>query len=148
MENYVGKIKLLYAQFNGKNLDLLDQYYAGDVSFRDPVTQIQGLENLKQYYSHAYQYVNSIEFLFSDIWHADERYCAEWEMKLSAQGLNSGKIFSVHGVSILHFDSQGLIRRHQDYLDLGEMVYEQIPIQGYVIKAIKHRLNVKAAGKL
>lgn len=142
MENHNQKIKSLYQQFKGNNLSLLDHFYASDVQFRDPIQSVTGLENLKKYYAKAYEHVRSIEFEFSDIFNQCLKYSASWRMDLSVQGLNSGKRYQVYGTSIIYFNVQGLIQQHQDYLDLGEMLYERIPIQGYVISKIKQRLKL------
>lgn len=141
MKNYSSKIQSIYNQFNGRNLEILDQFYAANVVFADPVVQIEGLGNLKSYYTHAYKLVKSIRFEFSDISHEANRYSCTWTMTLAVSGLNSGKPYSVEGVSILHFNPEGLITYHRDYLDLGAMVYERIPIQGAIVRAIKQRLT-------
>lgn len=146
MVDLTTKIKTLYNQFDGKNLDLLDKYYALDVSFCDPAFKIEGLDNLKKYYAHAYQHVTSIEFIFSDIVHADNKYCATWVMNIAINRLNGGRVYSVNGVSVLQFNKHGLIRYHRDYLDLGEMLYERIPMLGFIIRKIKARLGFALPG--
>jgi hypothetical protein len=142
MENYDKKIRSLYQQFKGNNLSLLDHFYAANVRFRDPIESLTGLEDLKRYYAKAYEHVKTIEFEFSNIFNQGLEYSASWRMDLTVDGLNSGKPYQVYGTSVLRFNGQGLIEEHRDYLDLGEMVYERIPIQGYVISKIKQRLRM------
>ncbi|MBK9322865.1 MAG: nuclear transport factor 2 family protein [Bdellovibrionaceae bacterium] len=141
------QIRDLYRLFDGKNLSILDSYYAPSVSFQDPVGRIEGLEMLKVYYSHAYKHVQSIEFIFSDIFRDADKYSASWVMNVRVPGLNSGKEYSVTGNSVIHFNGSGLIVYHRDFLDLGEMVYEKIPFQGFVISKIKQRLKPKSKSK-
>jgi hypothetical protein len=141
MEKHSQKIRSLYKQFTGKNLSILDDFYAKTVQFRDPVQSVTGLEDLKKYYAKAYEHVKTIEFEFSDIFNEGLKYSASWRMDLSVNGLNSGNLYQVYGTSIICFNSQGLIQEHRDYLDLGEMLYERIPIQGYFISKIKQRLK-------
>ena len=54
--------------------------------------------------------------------------------------LNKGKEFVVQGVSEIHFENN-LVTYHRDYFDMGEMVYERIPIFGWITKKIKNRLK-------
>ena len=44
------------------------------------------------------------------------------------------------GVSYLTFED-GKIREQRDYYDLGAMLYEHVPLVGYVIDKIKQRLT-------
>ena len=134
------KIISIYNQFNGKNLDLLDGFYAADVEFHDPVTSLKGLINLKDYYRHAYAHVKSIQFSFSEIIKDEEKYCSCWQMNIVIPTLNSGKQYTVTGNSRLNFNNDGLVNYHRDYLDLGEMVYEKIPIQGFLLRSLKKKL--------
>jgi hypothetical protein len=45
----------------------------------------------------------------------------------------------LEGISHLRFGEK--IDYHRDYFDLGQMVYEQIPLVGRIIKTIKKRLS-------
>ncbi len=129
-----------YNQFNGKNMDLLDGFYAADVEFHDPVTSLKGLGKLKEYYRHAYAHVTSIKFEFTEIIKDENKYCGCWQMKIVIPTLNSGKEYTVTGNSRLNFNKDGLVDYHRDYLDLGEMVYEKIPVQGFLLRLFKKKL--------
>ncbi|MFZ4405098.1 MAG: nuclear transport factor 2 family protein [Pseudobdellovibrionaceae bacterium] len=134
------KITDTFNGFNGLNLDRLDQFYDPKVVFTDPVTQIQGLPNLKKYYTHAYRKVISIRFEFSDILQEGCDYSAPWTMHLAVKGLNAGQEFNVSGLSHLKFNDKGLVVYHRDYVDLGEMVYERLPLLGALIRKLKKLL--------
>lgn len=135
------KIKNTFNAFDGKNLENLDDFYADSVAFEDPVTKIKGLKNLKKYYSHAYKNVKSIKFEFSEIFNEGGTYGAAWEMHLSVKGLNGGREYTVPGFSRIKFNKKNLVIEHRDYVDLGDMVYERLPLQGLVISLIKKMLT-------
>jgi hypothetical protein len=135
------KIISFFNKFNGKNLEILNQFYADNVKFQDPITQTDGLDELKRHYTKAYQNIKSIRFDFSEFISTENKYSCTWIMTLSVKGLNSGEVFQVSGVSIIHFNSDALITYHRDYFDLSEMVYEKIPLIGSVIGQIKKRLQ-------
>ena len=138
--SYNEKIISFYNKFNGKNLEILNQFYSDDVQFQDPITKTDGLDQLKKHYTKSYQNIKLIRFDFSEFIQTDNKYSCTWVMNVAVNGLNGGKEFQVSGISILHFNSDGLITYHRDYFDLSEMVYEKLPLIGSVIGQIKKRL--------
>jgi hypothetical protein len=142
MTNHKDLIVKAFNDFDGKNLNLLDSFYDPQISFADPVQAVEGLDKLKAYYKHAYKNVTSIRFEFREIFKEGQSYCGPWTMHLQAKGLNSGKMFTVEGCSVFHFNEKNLVIRQRDYLDLGEMLYEKLPIQGFVILKLKQFLQV------
>ncbi len=139
--SYNEKIISFYNKFNGKNLEILNQFYSDDVQFQDPITKTDGLDQLKKHYTKSYQNIKLIRFDFSEFIQTDNKYSCTWVMNVAVNGLNGGKEFQVSGISILYFNSEGLITYHRDYFDLSEMVYEKLPLIGSVIGQIKKRLQ-------
>jgi len=136
------KIKKAFNDYNGKNQEVLDLFYHPDVVFEDPITKVEGIDELKKYYKHAYGNVKFIEFVFKNIVEAGNIYTCEWDMLLKAKMLNFGKEISVRGLSLLTFDEEtSKVIKHHDYLDLGDMVYERIPGVGSFIKMLKSQLS-------
>ncbi len=138
--DYTKTIVSNFNNFNGKNLEILDVFYSQDVHFIDPVKNIKGLDDLKSYYRHVYKNVRSIRFDFSNFIENEKSVVGEWKMKLTARGLNGGAEFEVPGCSVFKFNSKGLVTEHRDYVDLGKMVYEKIPVLGLLISTIKKKL--------
>ncbi|MCO5113417.1 MAG: lipocalin family protein [Bdellovibrionaceae bacterium] len=135
------KIEEMYNRFDGKNLDILDGFYSNDVHFIDPVADVQGLDELKDYYNKMYQNVENIHFEFKNFIEGKDSIAAEWVMTLTSKKLNSSKPFDVVGSSIFILNEKGEIKYHRDYLDLGEMIYEKIPVVGFVIRSVKKNLE-------
>ena len=44
------------------------------------------------------------------------------------------------GSAICKFRQDGKVFQHHDYFDMGEFIYERVPVLGGVIRAIKNRL--------
>ncbi|MEL7287824.1 MAG: nuclear transport factor 2 family protein, partial [Pseudomonadota bacterium] len=63
-----------------------------------------------------------------------------WTMDLQHPKLQKGAPISVNGVSHLKF-RDGQVIYHRDYFDLGEMLYENLPLLGSVVRTIKQRLG-------
>lgn len=134
------KILTNFNQFNGKNLEILNLFYDNSVEFQDPAVQLKNLTQLKKYYTAVYKNVKSIHFKFHEIKAQENSYFAAWTMTLSAKGLNYGKKFAVDGLSVIEFNKKGLVKFHRDYVDLGAMVYERLPLVGKLVQIVKKQL--------
>lgn len=135
------KIIKAFNDLNGKNLEILNDFYDEAAVFEDPVSKAEGLKDIKKYYAHVYKNVKNIRFDFKDIRNQDNHYYAHWTMHLQATGLNAGRSYAVEGMSYMKFNEQGHVIYHRDYLDLGSMLYERVPLLGSVVSFIKNRLK-------
>lgn len=134
------KIRHAFNSFDGSSADLLEDFYSSDAVFQDPIRKVSGLNGIKEYYRGVYKNVKSISFDFSEIHHEGSIYYATWTLNMEVRGLNFGKPYSVDGISVLTFGEDGKVIHHRDYLDLGEMVYEKIPVLGSVVSLLRKAL--------
>ena len=138
----VEKIKYFFANLSATNIDLVDTFYHSEAHFIDPLVDLSGGSKIKAYYSHIYQPVEEIKFEFTDFICEGQKISAFWTMHLQAPKLNHGKLFSVPGISHLVFDPQTqLVKYQRDYYDVGDFIYERIPVLSIIIKWIKTKLN-------
>ena len=139
----VEKVKEVYADLGLGNLHQLVDIYASDVVFVDPVNRIEGRDHLISHFEQSYQEVVSCRFDFDDTQQiiASDNVLLTWQMHLVHRKLAGGKPVSVSGSSLLRFSPQG-IQFHRDWFDLGEMVYENVPLLGTLVRLLKSRLAV------
>lgn len=127
--------------FNGLNretMPLVDRFYAEDTHFLDPVVDLKGRAAVRKYYENLYRNVESIRFEFSNQVKQGNEQVSFWTMVLKAKSLNGGKEIRVIGNSHFRFDpATGLALYHRDYFDMGEFIYERIPVVGGLIRYIK-----------
>lgn len=138
------RAKTIETFFNAVNRDsmhLLDDFYADDVHFVDPLGELHGLEPLRSYYQRMYQPVTAIRFEFSEIQQLGTDAFATWIMVFSSSKLRGGRAISVGGVSHLRFGPDQKVVYHRDYFDLGEMVYEHVPVLGWFTRCLKRRIG-------
>ena len=135
------KIHTTFNQLRADNLKILDEFYAPDVRFIDPIGEHAGLDSVKKYYQNLYENVDSI--VFEKMQHVQEgnKHAYFWRMKLKTPSINNGEEFSVEGMSHITFNEQNLVSYHRDYFDMGEFVYQRVPVLGWVIQKIKKRSN-------
>jgi hypothetical protein len=120
----------------------LGAIYAENIVFVDPITTHTGLNEVKGYFSNLLTQAKSCKFDIADILSCGENqksitHVANWTMTLV---LNNGdKTITLDGTTQLAVKDD-IIVYHKDYYDLGEMVYEHVPLLGFVIKKIKRKL--------
>ena len=123
-------------------MHLVDDFYAKDAEFSDPIGTHHGVASIKRYYAGLYESVSTISFEFTSVLGNADDYSVVWVMHLSAKRLNGGKPISVPGVSHLRFQHNGdKVVYHRDYFDMGCFIYEHVPLLGSIIRMIKRRLH-------
>lgn len=139
------QVTSLYERFDPALISALDQIYDANVVFEDPMHQVLGLQNLRQYFSGLVQGLDECRFEFSDILEKPgidgdpNQAVLLWNMHYRHRKLRGGKLLSVAGSSHLRFGERVLY--HRDYFDAGAMLYEHIPLLGCAIRSIKKRLE-------
>ena len=108
--------------------------------FEDPAHRIEGLENLYAYFQSLYTNVNHCHFEIKNTSSMDSHAFVRWQMHLSHPKLSGGMTQTTQGCSYLEFE-QGKVSLHRDYFDMGEMLYEGLPVLGKVIRLIKKQLG-------
>lgn len=131
----------LYQALNRENIHRIGEIYTEDIHFIDPAHEIRGLDKLRDYFEHLYANVEQIEFDFIDHLVDGDRGFVRWSMKYSHPRLKGGQAITVPGSSFLQFVADGRVCYHQDYFDLGSMLYQHLPIIGFMVKSINRRLG-------
>ena len=130
-----------FEQLNKDTIYLVDDFYDERARFVDPVTLIDSRSALKDYYARLYRHVISIRFDFTEEIVRENVLILVWTMHLVSK-LNSGQPMSVQGISHIKFGGrEGKAVYHRDYYDMGEFVYERIPILSSLIRFIKSQFS-------
>lgn len=125
-----------YQALSIDNLDLLASIYHEEVTFIDPIHQVKGFNNLYDYFKSLYENLSQCDFVINKIIINEHEAAIYWDMTYIHPKLNRGKAVSVAGSS--HIKGQDdKVTYHRDYLDVGVMLYEQLPLLGRLIKWIK-----------
>ncbi|EPZ49989.1 PF06966 family protein [Bacteriovorax sp. BAL6_X] len=135
------RIEKVFNELRADNIEILNNFYDKQALFIDPIGEHKGLDAVKDYYQGIYQGVEDIRFEFSDIVSNGNHHVAVWRMILVTPNLNSGKPVILYGNSVIKFNESGLVSYHRDYFDMGEFIYEHIPLLGSLIRYIKNRLK-------
>lgn len=129
----------LYRQLAADNLHQLNQVYRHDIRFCDPAHELQGIDALTAYFDGLFSQLSHCRFEIEQVMEQDGEAYVRWLMRFCHPKLQGGREIAVPGVSHLRFAQQ--VYFHRDYFDLGAMLYEQLPLLGGVIRALKRRLS-------
>ncbi|SIQ86836.1 SnoaL-like domain-containing protein [Aeromonas sp. RU39B] len=135
------RIASFYQMLDRHQLHRLGEIYASEVVFEDPAHRLDGLDALARYFVALYAHVTDIHFEMHEGMSDGDNGWLAWTMTLLHPRLAKGNPVVVEGVTRLEFDTEGKVRYHRDYFDLGAMLYEQLPLLGALIRSIKGRLG-------
>ncbi|MEW6990989.1 nuclear transport factor 2 family protein [Colwelliaceae bacterium 6441] len=126
----------VYQTLSSENLVLLETIYHREITFIDPIHQVEGFDELYYYFENLYQNLSSCEFIIQDVMWQHSKASIYWKMTYVHPKLNKGRKVTVFGSSYIKGENDKVIY-HRDYLDLGAMLYEQLPLFGRLIKWLK-----------
>lgn len=137
----IDKFSLFYTDLASMQISELSNIYSDNVTFIDPITQHEGISAVETYFSKLLQNAKHCRFVI----HNKEstvngNYLVTWTMEFTTSRMQSGKPICVDGLTQLSV-SDDKITFHRDYYDLGQMIYENIPLLGRIVKRIKRGLG-------
>jgi esterase/lipase superfamily enzyme len=133
----IERFKTYFRVLHESDLSRLREIYSDQVLFKDPVHEIRGLVELEDYFTSLCTDLSDCRFEYLDEIISDHSAYLKWEMHFRHPRLGSRRI-SVRGVSHLRVSDK--IDYHEDFYDMGAMLYEQLPVLGNVTRWLKLRL--------
>jgi len=136
----VEKFKSYFTKMEFTNESILNEIYFIDVQFTDPIHEIQGVQNLIQYFNKLNDNLDSGSFVFTEESFIGNKAFLSWDMKLKLKKPN--KYVTASGITVLTIDEK--IIKHRDYFDAGELFYENVPVVGGLIRFLKKKIANRA----
>jgi limonene-1,2-epoxide hydrolase len=138
--DWLNEFVSVYQHLSTDNLGLIDSIYDPEIHFVDPMHELHGRTQLLNYFEGLYKNLNYCRFVIDNVIQQADEAAIYWEMTYQHRTLNKGKMVTVRGSSHLKAEN-GKIIYHRDYLDLGAMLYEQLPLIGQFISWIKNKAS-------
>ncbi len=137
MPAVIERFKGFYRDLSQLQVPEFDKIYADDVIFRDPVHEIRGAADLLGYMEALCERVEFCQFEYLDeLVTADKAYI-KWNMNFRHPSLGQAT-HTVRGVSHIQFSDR--VYYHEDVYDMGQMLYEHLPVLGGATRWLKRRL--------
>ena len=140
LENF----KIFFRDYKRLPVDDLDKLYEDSVVFRDPVQEIRGITALHSYLAATREMVTSCRFEYLDQLSGHDNAYIKWNMHFTHSKF-ANKPLLVRGVSHIQFNQR--IFYHEDIYDLGEMIYDNLPLLGSATRYLKNRMKADHGAK-
>lgn len=118
MSEFLRRFAQQFAGLDKDNLQRLSELYSDDIHFTDPLHEVQGLAQLRDYFSELYANVSELRFDFHGFDQiGDGEGYLRWVMSYRHPHLAGGRLIRVAGCS--HLLWRDKVYRHRDYFDAG-----------------------------
>ena len=117
----------------------LPNIYSPLIEYEDPINKVQGLDHLHLVFEDTLKIFSEIKIEVKETSSTDHTAFVRWLMTYRFRK----KDYSIDGVTLLEFDSSGLICKHTDYWDASFPLYGTFPVLGFLMRAIKKMAAVK-----
>ena len=138
--NAMTKTQQFFTDLSSDTMHLVEDYYAEDIEFHDPMVSITGVENMRNYYEGVYAGPEEVSFEYLSEIQVEQELVLIWRMTFVNDKFNKGRPVVVDGSSHIKFNDEGKAYYHRDYFDMGEMVYKYVPVLRSMIKMVNKRI--------
>ena len=133
----IERFKNYFRVLHESDLSELRELYSDQIIFKDPVHEIRGLVELEDYFTSICADLTDCRFEYLDEVVTESTAYIKWVMHFKHPRLGN-RLISVRGVSHLKIGDK--IDYHEDFYDMGAMLYEQLPLLGNVTRWLRLRL--------
>ena len=133
----VEQFKARFVKIGPALAENLDALYTEDVAFRDPISTVRGLADLKKYFTRFAEVSAGSHFDITGEVVQPGQAAVFWTMVMvKADGTEARRF---QGVS--HLQVRDRIYEERDYFDLGEAVYDHVPVVSWLTRFVRSRLQ-------
>lgn len=122
-----------------QSLGELDSLVTADVHFRDPFHDLHGVAEMRRMLERMFEHLEAPRLVVTDSAEANGLWMLRWTF--DARTKKSGSAWHIVGMSELACAPDGRIRQHIDHWDAARQFYEDLPLLGAVLRAIRRRLS-------
>ena len=135
----IAQFKQMYQTFDNNTVSKLPQLYSPSIKFKDPIHEIEGLEQLSRYFANFCKPETYCQFEFINEIVTPDQAFFQWKMHYSHPKLSAGKKLMIDGGTMIKFGSH--IAYHEDFYDMGAMIYQHLPVLGWALKKINNHMK-------
>jgi hypothetical protein len=137
----IEQFKQLYKTFSSETPAQLPKLYHATVTFKDPIHELNGIAALTHYFANFCKPDTQYRFEFTNELVTHDQAFFQWKMHYAHAQLANGKNLQLNGGTLIKFNTH--IIYHEDFYDMGAMIYQHIPILGWAVG----KINARVAGQ-
>jgi ketosteroid isomerase-like protein len=118
----------------------LEEFYTENAVFQDPFNQVQGHAAIKRIFDDMFVRLLDPRFVITETIEQDNRALLVWDFSFRIKALNPSLKRTIRGTSLIRFAADGRALSHRDYWDASGELYEQLPVIGSIMRALKRRM--------
>lgn len=142
MPSYGQRTTEFFSALNKNTLPLIGSFYDERVEFSDPLGRGSGRAHLHRHYTRFFKYISRIRYEFGRITADGKQVSVQWTAFFQHSKLNRGREISLRGSTWLEYGgAEDKVIRFNEYFDVGELAYENLPILGFIVHAVKRALK-------
>jgi steroid delta-isomerase len=130
----------LFAALQPADVARLPDFFAPDARFKDPFNDVRGVAAVQAVFAHMYRVTEGPRFEILEQAVAGATGFVRWRFRFTPRGRpQAGR--AIEGVSRVVFGADGRVVEHVDYWDPVEGLYDDLPVLGAVLRALRRRLG-------
>ena len=114
----------------------LPTIYAHDAYFKDPFSEVSGLDKITPIFTHMFKQVENPRFAVTSTVLQGNSAFMTWDFLFHMKRFSRDEQ-CIRGATHFRFDVEGLVNYHRDYWDAAEELYEKLPILGSMMRGLK-----------
>lgn len=131
-----------FEQLTPDTLDNLINLAAPDIVFTDPFNTVYGKDRFRHVFQHMFDTCEAPQFSVTDIAIGEAAVYMRWIMTGQIKG-KTGLALNLNGMSELHFDTNGLVKKHIDHWDSASQLLQTLPYIGWITRRILRLFQIK-----
>ena len=136
----VHRVVQFFESLSPGDLQRLDELYAADATFKDPINEVRGVTAIQGIFEHMFDALHEPRFVVKDTVTEGDQCLLTWDFTFRFRRFADAPQ-RVHGATHLRFDPAGRIAMHRDYWDAAEELYEKLPVLGTLMRWLKRRAS-------
>lgn len=133
-----------FAEITSGNLSVsLSAIFHPQARFKDPFNEVTGIAAIEKIFAHGFAQCPGMRFVIEHSALAGQRAFVQWHFLCHPERSQPAQQIRIDGVSVLEFDAQGLIVKHEDFWDPAAQIYERIPVFGALLRGLRKRLAAR-----
>jgi steroid delta-isomerase len=115
--------------------------YADDAYFRDPFSDVRGVEAIARIFDHMYESLDDPRFRITETILEGDSAVLIWDFEFRVKKWQPDVTQVIHGLSHVRFGPDGRVTYHRDYWDAAGELYAKLPVVGPLMRYLARKMG-------